>query len=170
MHVAIALAEGLRGICKRWNAGSTLLGDFWASGLLIYERVKYHVVEGIFQLSANLIRECSCGWSIALEFWKSDWNASFGRELCQGCSARLFTHTSSPKLLVPRRVCSSQGTLLWWQVTRVAQMLLLWAFLCGHFCGITYMCKQGYLTSISKWYCKHWQTPLKCFQTHEGKT
>lgn len=30
-------------------------------GSLIYERIKYQVVEGIFKLSANLVRECSRG-------------------------------------------------------------------------------------------------------------
>lgn len=70
-HVAIALAEGLRGVPGWWAAArravlAVLWRDLWASGILIYKRAKYEVVEGIFKLRANLIRDCSHGWSIAL--------------------------------------------------------------------------------------------------------
>lgn len=91
-------------------------GDLRASGLLIYERAKCGVVEGIFKLS--LISSEIALRVEALHFWKSVLNGWFGRELCQGCSAWLFTH----------RGCGSQGTLLRWQRSHVVQRLLLPAF------------------------------------------
>lgn len=150
--------------------GGMLAVLFWEIfeflGSLIYERIKYQVVEGIFKLSANLVRECSRGWSIALEFWKADFNASFGRELCQGCSAWLLTQPSSPKLVVPcmsavHRTCCSGGK---WPASCRGYYFQPSGFLCGRSSGVAYsMCKQGYLKLVSKWYCKYWQTPLKCF-------
>jgi len=55
--------------------------EVWQYSFLILVRVEYQAEEGIFEQSANPVRECTCGLSIAMEFWKSDLNASFGREL-----------------------------------------------------------------------------------------
>lgn len=90
------------------------LGDFCASELLIYERVRYQVFGGVFRLSADLVRECSGGCSLALV----SGNATETPHLAESWATAA----------APWPGCGVQGTLLRRQVICVAQRLLLRAF------------------------------------------
>lgn len=86
--------------------------EVWQYSFLILVRVEYQAEEGIFKQSANPVRECTCGLSIAMEFWKSDLNASFGRELLMPAVLSLIFAPTSPRSSCHGHGCSSQGTSL----------------------------------------------------------